>query len=139
MTDRCIAKYLGIVRNQNKGSAETIEYYLNDFEVFCASVLETIDKANPVYKVINKLKSGTWNESPKEEQPYDGLGRYATWLVAERLETGANNERTVNYKISWARTLLEVNFIPISKALFKALVKSPKSSEPDTSPIERKL
>ncbi|MGH9955357.1 MAG: hypothetical protein ACREAS_07895, partial [Nitrososphaera sp.] len=138
MTDRCIAKYLGIIRNQNKGSAETIEYYLKDFEVFCASVLETTDKANSVCEVINKLKSGTWNESPKEEQPYDVLGRYATWLVAEKLETAANNERTINYKISWARTLLEVNFIPISKALFKALVKSPKSNEPDTSPIEKK-
>ena len=117
MADRCIAKYLGIVRNQNKGSAETIEYYLKDFEVFCASALETKDKVNPVCEVINKLKSGTWNESPKEEQPYDVLGRYTTWLVAEKLETAANNERTINYKISWARALLEVNFIPISKAL----------------------
>jgi hypothetical protein len=137
VTDRCIAKYLGIIRNQNKGSAETIEYYLKDFEVFCASV-ETADKVNPVCEVINKLKSGTWNDSPKEEQPYDILGRYAMWLVAEKLETGANNERTVNYKISWARTLLEVNFIPISKALFRALVKSPRSNEPDISPIEKK-
>ena len=128
MTDRCIAKYLSIVRNQKRGSAETIQYYLKDLEVFCASALETMDKANPVCEVINKLKSGTWNDSPKEEQPYDVLSRYATWLVAERLETGANNERTINYKISWARTLLEVNFIPISKPLFKALVKSPKSN-----------
>jgi hypothetical protein len=93
---------------------------------------------NPVCEVINKLKSGTWNDSPKEEQPYDILGRYAMWLVAEKLETGANNERTVNYKISWARPLLEVNFIPISKALFRALVKSPRSNEPDISPIEKK-
>jgi hypothetical protein len=72
-----------------------------------------MDKPNPVCEVINKLKSGTWNDSPKEEQqqqPYDVLGRYATWLVAEKLETAANNERTVNCKISWARTLLEVNF-----------------------------
>jgi hypothetical protein len=138
VTDRCIAKYLGIVRNQNRGSAETVQYYLKDLEVFCASALETKDKANPVCEVINKLKSGTWNDSPKEEQPYDVLSRYATWLVAERLKTGANNERTINYKISWARTFLEVNFIPISKALFKALVKSPKSNEPDTSPIEKK-
>lgn len=76
--------------------------------------------------------------NPKEEQPYEVLGGYATWLVAERLETAANNERTVNYKIAWARTLLEVNFVPISKALFKALVKSPRSNEPDTSPIEKK-
>jgi hypothetical protein len=60
------------------------------------------------------------------------------WLVTEKLETAANNERTINYKISWARTLLEINFIPISKAFFKALVKSPKSNEPDTSPIEKK-
>lgn len=138
MTDTCVAKYLAIIRNQNKRSAETIEYYLHDFEVFCASILETADKTNPVCEVIKKLKSGTWNDSPKEEQPYDVLGRYATWLVAERLRTGANNERTVNYKISWARTLLDVNFIPISKAVFKALVKSPKCNEPDTSPIEKK-
>ena len=87
MTDRCIAKYLGIVRNQNKGSAETVEYYLKDFEVFCANLTETNNKLNCVCEVINKLKSGTWNDSPKEEQPYDILGRYATWLVAERLET----------------------------------------------------
>jgi hypothetical protein len=138
VTDRCIAKYLGIVRNQNKASAETVQYYLKDFEVFCANLTETRDKLSPVCEVINKLKSGTWNDSPKEEQPYDVLGRYATWLVAERFETAANNERTVNYKIAWARTLLEVNFIPISKALFKALVKSPRSNEPDTSPIEKK-
>lgn len=138
MTDRCVAKYLDIIRNQNKRSAETIEYYLSDLEVFCASVLETTDKANPVCEVINKLKSGTWNESPKEEQPYDVLSRYAKWLVAVKLETAANNERTINYKISWARALLEVNFIPISRVLFKALVKSPKPNEPDISPIEKK-
>jgi hypothetical protein len=100
VTNRCIAKYLGIIRNQNKASAETVEYYLKDFEVFCGSVLETTDKANPVSEVINKLKTGTWNDSPKEEQPYDVLGRCATWLVAEKLEAAANNERTINYKIS---------------------------------------
>jgi len=54
VTDRCIAKYLGIIRNQNKGSAETIEYYLNDFEVFCASVLETTDKATLYVKLLIK-------------------------------------------------------------------------------------
>jgi hypothetical protein len=59
--------------------------------------------------------------------------------VAWRLEAAANNEGTLNYKISWARTLLEVNFIPISKALFKALVKSPRSSQPDTSQYRRRL
>ncbi len=41
MTDRCIAKYLEIVRNQNKGSVETVEYYLKDFEGFCANLTET--------------------------------------------------------------------------------------------------
>lgn len=93
---------------------------------------------NPVAEVIKRLKAGTWNTSQKEEQAYDLLGSYAAWLVSERLESGANNERTVNYKISWARKLLEVNFIPISKTLFKALVKSPRASEPDLTPIKKK-
>jgi len=55
------------------------------------------------------------------------------------LETGANNERTVNeLQNPWARTLPEVNFIPMSKALFKALVKSLRAADLDTSPIEKK-
>jgi hypothetical protein len=45
----------------------------------------------------------------------------------------------MNYKISWTRTLPEVNFIPISKALFKALVKSPRAADLDTSPIEKTM
>lgn len=138
MTDACIQKYVNIVGNQNKGSAKTVAWYLEDFELFCATELETTDRENPVCEVIQKLKAGTWNKSPKEEQPYDVLGRYATWLVEERLETGRNNERTVNYKKAWARTLLEVNFIPISKALFKALVKTPQTVDPDTTPVEKK-
>ena len=42
------SKYLGIIPNQNKASGETVEYYLKDFEVFCANVLGTTDKLNSV-------------------------------------------------------------------------------------------
>jgi len=102
--DNAIAKYLGIIGNQNKSSADTVEYYLHDFEVFCASELAEAkssdgdDKSttNSVAEVIKRLKAGTWNDSPKEEQAYDLLGSYAAWLVSERLGIGANNERTVN-------------------------------------------
>lgn len=138
MTDACIQKYVDIVGNQNKGSASTVAWYLKDFELFCATELEVSDREHPVCEIIQKLKAGKWNKSPKEEQPYDVLSRYAAWLVTERLETGMNNARTVSYKKSWARTLLEVNFIPISKALFKALVKTPRPEDPDTSPVEKK-
>lgn len=138
MTDICISKFLDKVRLQNKNSAETIGYYLEDFEVFCVEQLPITDRANPVCEVIKKLKAGTWNKNPKEEQPYEVLAQYASWLTINRIDTGRNNARTVKYKINWARQLFEINYIPISKTIFKMQVKSPRQEEPDTSPIEKK-
>jgi hypothetical protein len=136
--DAGIAKYLTTIGNRNKNSEKAIRYYLRDFETFCRDKLETTDKQNPVSEVIGKLKAGTWNGLPKEEAPYDVLGQYAAWLVGKRLEDGSNNARNVKYKLSWARTLFEFNFIAISKVQYKLHVKTPTPEDPDLSPIDKR-
>lgn len=137
MVDSAIQRYLDIIATKNKNSASTVSYFLQDFQTFCEKDLGAADKANPVAEVIVKLKAGRWNASPREEQPYDVMGRYARWLVTNRLETGDNNARSVSNKISWARKLLEINFIPISKTAFRALVMSPRPEDPDISPVKK--
>ncbi len=138
MVDRCIIAFIEKVRNQNENSAKTVGYYLHDFEIFCQSQTATIDKVNPACEVIQKLKQGKFNDNPKEEQPYEVLSQYASWLKRNRLDTDKNNERTVRFKLSWARTLCETNFIAISPTIFRQQVKTPKPTEPETSPIDKK-
>jgi hypothetical protein len=120
--DTCIQKFLEGLATQNQGSADTVGYYLQDFEAFCR--IKSIDQVNPAADIVKKLKQGTLNDNPKEEQPYEVLSQYASWLKKSRLDTGDNNARTVKYKIGWARTLLEVSFIPISRAIFRQQVES---------------
>ncbi len=135
MTDAYILKFLDSLATQNQGSSDTVGYYLKDFEVFCNTLVQN---PNPTAEVIKKLKEGTFSENPKEEQPYEVLSTYASWLKKNKLDTGDNNARTVKYKLGWARTLLEVNFIPISRTVFRQLVKSPKPEEPEISPVDKK-
>lgn len=134
MTDAAIAKYLDTLATQNEGSAETVGYYLKDLETFATKQLKTTPS-----ELIRNLKAGTATEDPKEEQPYHILQQYAVWLKKTRLDTGDNNERTVRLKISWARTLFEINFIPISRTVFKQQVKSPKPEDPELSPVDKKV
>ena len=133
VVDTSIAKFLDNLATQNEKSAETVGYFLRDWEVFVTSQLKTTPS-----ELVRKIKDGTATADPKEEQVYRILQTYAAWLKKNRLDTGDNNARTVKLKIGWARTLLESCFIPISRTLFKQLIKSPKPEEPETSPIDKK-
>jgi hypothetical protein len=133
LTDASIAKFLDNLATQNEDSAETVGYFLKDWEVFVTSQL----KITPS-ELIRKIKDGTATTDPKEEQVYRILQAYAAWLKKNRLDTGNNNARTVKLKIGWSRALLESYFIPISRTLFRQLVKSPKPEEPEISPIDKK-
>jgi|GEM_PF-2547641 len=140
MSDVLIERFTDNLASQNEGSATTVGYYLQDFEDFVESEFKMT-----VTKLIGDLKAGTILIKPsdniptaKEEQPYLILARYAKRLKATKFDTGENNARTVKLKLSWARTLLEANFIPISKVIFRQQVKSPKPEDPELSPIDRK-
>ena len=140
MSDVLIEQFTNNLASQNEGSAVTVGYYLQDFEDFVNSELKMT-----VAKLIGDLKVGNIiikpsNDIPtsKEEQPYLILAKYAKRLKATKFDTGQNNARTVMLKLSWARTLLESNFIPISKVIFKQQVKSPKPEDPELSPVDRK-
>lgn len=133
MADRLIQVFIDKLANRNEGSASTVNYYLKDFVEFCRAEL----KADPS-EIIKRLKEGTATEDPKEEQPYKILSNYATWLKKNRYDTDQNKAHTIGLKISWARTLLDVNFIPISRTIFKQQVKAPKAEEPELSPISKK-
>lgn len=132
MSDQAVQKFVDVLATQNERSAETVGWYLRDFETFAKGQLKT----TPI-ELIKKIKEGTATDDPKEEQPYRILQQYATWIKKERIDTGENNAHTARLKISWARTLLESNFIPISRTIFKQLVKSPKPEEPELSPVDK--
>jgi len=133
MADHAIQKFLDNLAIQNAKSAETVSYYLKDLDAFSNSQLRL-----SVADLIKRIKEGVATDDPKEEQPYRILQQYAAWLKKNRIDTEKNNPRTVKLKLSWARTFVESNFIPISRTLYKQLVKSPKVTEPDLSPIDKK-
>jgi hypothetical protein len=133
MADQLIAKYLDSIATQNSSSAETVSFYLQDFETFTATQLKMT-----VSDLIKKLKDGSATDDPREEQVYRVFQRYASWLRQNRVDTGNNNARTAKFKVSWAKRFVESSFIPISATLFKQLVKMPKPEEPDLSPVDKK-
>lgn len=132
MADRIIQRFLDNIALQNGRSAQVVGYFLNDFEAFIKEHM----KSTPS-DLIKGLKEGTATDDPKEEQPYIILQKYAAWLKKNRLDTNTNNARTVKYKLYWARTLMDTNFIPISNALYKRLIKTEKPEDPDLSPVDK--
>jgi hypothetical protein len=139
MSDALIMKFKDTLASQNEESASTVGSYLQDFEAFVSSELKMT-----VSRLIANLKAGNIIIQPsedvptsKEEQPYFVMAQYAKYLKRVRFDTGKNGARTMRLKISWARTLLESNFIPISKVIFKLQVKSPKPEDPELSPVDR--
>lgn len=133
MADSLTQVFIDNLATQNEGSAATVRYYLKDFEEFARAQLQTTPS-----EVINRLKKGTATADPKEEQVYKILQQYAAWLKKIRIDNGENNAHTARLKMSWARTLMETNFIPISRTVFKQQVKMPKAEEPDISPVSKK-
>lgn len=134
MKDDAITRFVENLATQNEKSAETVDFYLRDFQNFVEDQYKTT-----AADLIKRIKEGAATEDPKEEQPYRVLQTYAQWLKKRRIDTGENSARTARFKVSWARTLLETNFIAISKALFKQLVKMPKPEDPDLSPVDKKI
>ncbi|AIF83294.1 hypothetical protein NTE_01222 [Candidatus Nitrososphaera evergladensis SR1] len=135
MPDPLVQKYLDTIATQNVGSAKAVGYFIKDFETYAKDQLKM-----RVTELVKKLKDGTATDDPKEEQVYHIMKAYANWLVKNRFEDngGSNNARTIKLKVSWARNFLEVNFIPISNAIFKQQVKYPKPEEPELSPAAKK-
>lgn len=131
--DPKIKAFLDNIALQNSESSTTIKSYLTDFDVFVNSQMQMT-----VTDLIAKLKSGTATSDPKEEQPYRVLAMYSKFLQPKFLN-GEIGARTFRLKVGWARTLLEVNFIPISSAAFKQQVKMPKPEDPETSPVDKNI
>ena len=133
MTDERIHKFVDNLRLQNENTAETVGYFLKDLEAFATAHLKTT-----VSDLIYKLKHGTWNEQPKEEQPYELAQMYSAWLKKNRLDVGKNSASTVRLKLDWARTLFEDNYININRRLWRSKVKSEKPAEPEMTPATKK-
>ncbi|HEX9677376.1 hypothetical protein [Nitrososphaera sp.] len=132
--DKTIMDFCDNLAVQNEGTAKTVKYFLQDLEGFSTSELQLTPT-----ELIKRIKEGTATDDPKEEQVYRVLQKYAAWLKIERYDTEQNNARNLSKKLSWARTLFESKFIPISRTLYKQLVKFPKPEEPYLTPVDKKI
>lgn len=127
-----VKKYLDTLAVKNENSAKIVGHYLRDFNQFTKEKLRT-----SISDLIAGLKKGNAIKGmPKEEQVYEILSQYASFLKS-KIDSGQNSARTVKFKIYWARTLMEFNYIAISKTLFNAHVKTARPEDPDLSPIDR--
>src|SRR5215204_1546056 len=121
-----LAKYIKIVQQANRRTAEQYEYRLCKFEKYLVTVSEEEPQQQQnqeltvLDQVIDKLKSGNNNKI----NSYDLLSGFVAYL--QEVE-GVENPNTLRYFVTAARNFLEYNDVEISPRKFKLKVRLPKA------------
>src|SRR5215217_4216050 len=120
-----LAKYIKIVQQANRRTAEQYEYRLCKFEKYLVTVSEEEPQQQQNQEltvldhVIDKLKSG----NNTKINSYDLLSGFVAYLEEEE---GIENPNTIRYFVTTAVNLLEYNDVEISPRKFKLKVRLPK-------------
>src|SRR5215208_2897493 len=120
-----LAKYIKIVQQANRRTAEQYEYRLCKFEKYLVTVSEEEPQQQQnqeltvLDQVIDKLKSGNNNKI----NSYDLLSGFVAYL--QEVE-GVENPNTLRYFVTAARNFLEYYDVEISPRKFKLKVRLPK-------------
>src|SRR5215217_388297 len=120
-----LAKYIKIVQQANRRTAEQYEYRLCKFEKYLVTVSEEEPQQQQNQEltvldhVIDKLKSG----NNTKINSYDLLSGFVAYL--QEVE-GVENPNTLRYFVTAARNFLEYYDVEISPRKFKLKVRLPK-------------
>jgi integrase len=127
MVDALIADYLGNMAGQNARTAITVGYYLKDFEEFAKDKMQST-----VSRLVADMKE-------KKLDVYAVLQKYTSELNTKLYATGKNTAKTINYKIKYAKRLLEFHDVEITQSKFRIKVKLPKNVDPELTPLDKAI
>ena len=127
MVDPLVADYLANLATQNAKSAQTISFYMTDFEQFVKRQLGIAD----ISALLAAIK-----ERPTDV--YEILRRYTMHLVKTRMEKGDISAKTLGYKVKYAKRLLEFLDVDITPTKFRIKVKIPRNVDGEKTPLDKK-
>jgi hypothetical protein len=125
MADVLIDDYLNNLAGQNPRSAVIVGYYLKDFERFANETMGIT-----VSQLVTALKH-------KKLDVYSILQKYAGELNDHLYHTGKNTAKTINYKVKYAKRLLEYHDVEITQSKFRIKVKIPRNVDPELTPVDK--
>jgi integrase len=126
VADPLVDEYLSNLAGQNPRSAITVSYYLKDFQEFIASKLEIPN----LTILIAEIKSG-------HQDVYAVLRSYANELISSKYQSSKNTAKTINYKVKYAKRLLEYHDVDITASKFRIKVKLPRNVDTELTPLDK--
>jgi integrase len=75
----------------------------------------------------------------KKLDVYSILQKYAGELNDHFYQTGKNTAKTINYKVKYAKRLLEYHDVDITQSKFRIKVKIPRSVDPELTPLDKEM
>jgi integrase len=126
MPDPLIDDYLSNLAGQNPRSAITVSYYLKDFQEFISTKLQVPN----LTILIAELRAG-------HQDVYAVLRNYASELITLKYQNNKNTAKTINYKVKYARRLLEYHDIDITQSKFRIHVKLPRNVDTELTPLDK--
>jgi integrase len=126
MVDPLIDDYLNNLAGQNPRSAISVSYYLKDFQQFIAARLQIPN----LTILIAEIKSG-------QHDVYTILRNYASELITSKYQRGQNTARTINYKVKYAKRLLEYHDVDITQSKFRTKVKIPRNVDSELTSLDK--